>query len=384
MRVLKFNQEKTMLRKFRVKNYKCFENDIEIDFTKVNEYKFNEQCITSNNLLKDIIIFGHNGSGKSNFGFAIFDIVMTLTDRHVEKQLYDELSFLNFNTDLPYAEFEYEFEFDSNIVKYIYRKKTPTIILAEEFSINGNILYKTDEKTRKISGDLENLDAFSPIKQNYRWDIPFQRYITNNVSWEESSPVRKMMDFVNRMLWFRSLKENAYIGLKTEIVNLSQWIVDNNKVEDFQKFLKSYAGLDIQLQAAEIQGPIKQNFLLQVGKKKGIMFENVASTGTNSLMVLFYWKQYIKDASFVFIDEFDAFYHFELSKQVVKMFIDIPDMQTIFTSHNTYLASNDLMRPDCYLTLSKGELKSFKERTNRELREGNSLERLLRSGEFDD
>ena len=59
-------------------------------------------------------------------------------------------------------------------------------------------------------------------------------------------------------------------------------------------------------------------------------------------------------------------------------------MQTILTSHNTYLVDNGLLRPDCYFILKEGNLKSLADRTGRELREGHNLEKMLRQGEFDE
>lgn len=37
-------------------------------------------------------------------------------------------------------------------------------------------------------------------------------------------------------------------------------------------------------------------------------FFKIASTGTRSLALFYYWYIRMKNASFVFIDEFDAFY----------------------------------------------------------------------------
>ena len=47
-------------------------------------------------------------------------------------------------------------------------------------------------------------------------------------------------------------------------------------------------------------------------------FFKIASTGTRSLALFYYWYICMEKASFVFIDEFDAFYHFELSESVQK------------------------------------------------------------------
>ena len=44
----------------------------------------------------------------------------------------------------------------------------------------------------------------------------------------------------------------------------------------------------------------------------------------------------------------------------------------------------DLMRPDCYLVLDGGKVKSFSDATGRELRQGHNIEKMYRNGEFDE
>ena len=61
-----------MLVKFSVSNFKSFRENFEIDFTKVYNYDFNTECI-KNNCINNAIVYGRNGVGKSNLGFAIFD-----------------------------------------------------------------------------------------------------------------------------------------------------------------------------------------------------------------------------------------------------------------------------------------------------------------------
>ena len=82
------------------------------------------------------------------------------------------------------------------------------------------------------------------------------------------------------------------------------------------------------------------------------------------------------------MDEFDAFYHFELARKVISYVCGFDNMQTVFTTHNSYLASNEVLRPDCYFVLNDGNLTSFADCTDRELREGHNLEKMLRNGEF--
>ena len=89
---------KNMLVKFTVENYKNFANPITLDFTETHDYKFNNQCV-KNGLLSKIIIYGANSSGKSNFGFALFDIVGLLTDKNTEQGQNDKATFINADSD---------------------------------------------------------------------------------------------------------------------------------------------------------------------------------------------------------------------------------------------------------------------------------------------
>ena len=88
-----------------------------------------------------------------------------------------------------------------------------------------------------------------------------------------------------------------------------------------------------------------------------------------------------KDASFVFIDEFDAFYHYKLSYKVCKQLFNL-ECQVFMSSHNTYLMTNDLLRPDCNFILSEGSIKSLSDCTDKELRFGHNIEKIYRAGAF--
>ena len=100
-------------------------------------------------------------------------------------------------------------------------------------------------------------------------------------------------------------------------------------------------------------------------------------------MTFYYWYKQKAKITFLFIDEFDVFYHFELAEKIVSLLRDDMQMQTVLTSHNTALMNNRLMRPDCYFILTDERLVSLSEATQRELRQGHNLEKLYMSGEFD-
>lgn len=374
-----------MLKYFSVENYKSFNKKIEFDFSNVSDYQFSKDCI-KNSLLNKAIIFGANGSGKSNLGLAMFDIIQVLTDNNLEIRMLDQVSFLNINNPLDYAEFSYTFQLSENIVEYTYRKSSPKKIIYEQLKVNNKVAFICDFTDKKITDfSAVVLNAPNLAYESYHWDISFLRYINSNASLPENSVVRKIFEFVNGMLWFRSLQENGYIGLQSGSDGLVNWIVSNNYTEDFRLFLNKVANLDFEFETGIKENLSPTKTLLVKGENRKIYFDSTASTGTKATMLLFYWMKHFDKVKFIFMDEFDAFYHFELAKNILELIIsEYKDIQVVFTSHNTVLANNQLLRPDCCFTLVNGELKSFKDRTTRELRESHNLEKLLRSGEFDE
>lgn len=372
-----------MLVKFTVSNYKNFLSPISIDFTATHDYKFNTECI-KDGLLSKIIIYGNNAAGKSNFGFALFDIVGLLTDKMTDSKQKDRHSFLNADSNLKVARFEYIFKKEQCLITYVYEKDTPDHICYEELIADGTRIYSYNFLEKIHSFDrLDKIDAGTLNFEYYESNLPVLRYIANNTNQPEDSIVRFIMNFVSHMLWFRSLHENGYIGFTTEVETLHDWIIKNNLVHEFQDFLRELAGIDMELSAVRVDGPTPTTLLIEKHSQSPLIFEQVASNGTRALELLFYWSRRFSEVSFLFMDEFDAFYHYELSKNVIRYIVKLNNVQAIFTTHNSYLAANDLLRPDCYFVLNNGKLTSFVDSTDRELREGHNLEKLLRNGEFD-
>jgi AAA15 family ATPase/GTPase len=110
----------------------------------------------------------------------------------------------------------------------------------------------------------------------------------------------------------------------------------------------------------------------------------VASTGTYSLTFFYYWYQSIRQlskVSFLFIDEFDAFYHHSLSALVLEKLKET-GVQFILTTHNTSIISNDLLRPDCYFLMNKHQVRSLSNSKPKELREAHNIEKMYKAGAF--
>lgn len=369
-----------MLRSFSVKNYKNFKEELKISFDNVRDYTFNQNCI-KNNLLNKMLIFGPNASGKSNLGYAIFDIVGVLTDNRIadaqQRNLY------NADSQSKTMEFYYEFQFDKDIVDYNYKKEESyNNLIFEELYINQELIYQFDYKTKKLSENskLDKIGASSLSIDFSKLPMSLLRIITNNTIQEENGIVKKIESFVKGMLLFKSLQHTDFIGLEKNSTTISKWIVENNLIDDFNDFINKYTSINSKLKAENFLNNI---IIYEEHKSYSLNFEEVASSGTGALIVFYFWYKNLDRVKFLYIDEFDAFYHFDLSLSIMKLILDYTDAQVILTSHNTYLANNDLMRPDCYYILKNGKLKSFADSTGRELRQGHNLEKMMRQGEFD-
>ena len=369
-----------MLRRFAVKNYKNFQERTEIDFTAVHNYSFNTHCIKDGKLNK-VILLGRNGSGKTNLGLAIFDIVMTLTDNSVNKRQVDQGSYLNGYSNEKEAVFEYEFQQGDRILKYAYCKSDPRTITQERLEIDGRLIFSRQNENGDYSG-LSEYGAGELRMNMANGPLSVVRYVNANTIQDPDSPIAFIMDFASHMLYFKSdIEGNAFIGFgKGELIY--DYIINNGLVEDFQKMLKEYAEVDAKLGIVRIPGAPGM-FVQEFNKDRKLIFDTIASTGTSVFALFYYWYKHLGDIKFLYMDEFDAYYHYEMSEKIVRLVSGMEGFQTVFTTHNISLLRNNLLRPDCCLQLENGIIASFSDSTDRELRQGHNLEKMYRNGEFD-
>jgi len=217
-------------------------------------------------------------------------------------------------------------------------------------------------------------------------NISFIKYINNNINPEPNTKQFKIKEiistflkFVDNMLFFASLNGNFYQGFKKGAGSISEEIIDKRKLKDFENFLRM-AGIDYTLIEKEV-GEEKRIYCKF--KSREVDFFEIASRGTKSLTLFYAWLIRLNDVSFVFIDEFDAFYHVDLAKRVVEELLKL-NVQAILTTHDTTIMTNDLLRPDCYFVLSEGKIKSLPDLTEKELRQAHNLEKMYRAGAFNE
>ncbi|MHA8068649.1 AAA family ATPase [Aquirufa ecclesiirivi] len=369
-----------MLKKFSVSNFKSFENNFEFDLSDINGYEFNTRSI-KNGIVNNALIYGHNGVGKSNLGLAIFDIVGHLTDKNINENLY--VPYLNANNKSNVAYFIYEFLFDDHTVIYEYKKYDVKTTQFERIVINGNEVAKIDRNFgNQAIINFEGAETLNTELNNK--NLSLLKYIRNNSLLSdnlENTIFIHFYEFVESMLFFRSLEQNTYLGLETGSREVQDDIIKKGNVADLQNFLNS-AGIICKL---TVEKELDKDVLAFDFDGKSISFYQIASTGTKSLTLFYYWLQRLKEKSKVkllFIDEFDAFYHHDLSSLIVEE-LKKTEIQFILTSHNTSIITNDLIRPDCYFLMKKDKIRSLSKSTSKELREAHNIEKMYKSGSFD-
>ena len=369
-----------MLSKFQIENFKNFEEKLELDLTETKHYKFNENCIV-NGIVNKALIYGHNGSGKSNLGYAIFDLISHLTTKSIDRERY--ANYLNAQSKKEVASFYYEFIFGESTLVYTYTKTNMMELVSEKVEIDGLVYAHID---RKVSTAIEiNASGAETLKRDMEDSkISIVSYIANNAILDKNDLANQtfyaFLNFVENMLFFRSLDDgNTYMGHMKGASVIDEDIIQHGNVKEFETFLNSM-GISCQLDVEKLGN--SSSIVFVMGDKK-IPFFEIASSGTRSLALFYFWYQRMEKSGikFVFIDEFDAFYHYELSKNIVAVLKKL-GIQVLLTTHNTSLITNELLRPDCYFLIGNNKIKALSALTSKELREAHNIEKMYKANSF--
>lgn len=365
-----------MLKKFAVTNYRGFAERIELDLSKPSNYSFNTFAV-SNGIIKNGIIYGPNGSGKTNFSLALFDIENHLAQKWKKSDYYANFIYAGNKNGL--VTFEYTFQFDNHIVWYVYSKNALGVLAEERLDVDDTQIFNRQKDSFNINTALFPMDnnIANKLRENAN-NVSIINFLLTSYPLESDHYLMKISNFANSMLWFRNLDVREFIGLESTITNLDEFIISNNLLDDFASFLQKISGQKFKFIA---HNQTEKQILCDIDGDT-IPFYLIASTGTRSLELLYFWLKRMNEASFVFVDEFDAFYHFKLSFDICQELFKLP-CQLFLSSHNTFLMTNDLLRPDCNFILNNGIIKPLCDCTDKELRFGHNIEKIYRAGAFD-
>lgn len=375
-----------MLKKFEVKGFKGFRETFTFDLTQKNDYKFNIDAV-ENGVIRNSIVYGRNGCGKTNLSYALFDIVNNIGGKIGKSKQYAR-NYLNAASAERRALFSYTFKFGNDELIYSYEKESSTKILKETVVINGKTCVIADRSDSiNIMVDLPGAETLNK-NINELFDISgttvsIVSYIRSNTILPEEGDAavfNQFVTFVHGMLLVRSIEGNFFVGLNESEKNICEDIAENGKIKDFEDFLNKNG---IKCKLVEISDNDGKDIAFDFNGNH-VPFAEIASTGTRTLGLFYFWLMRIQEVgriSLVCIDEFDAFYHHELSIHVVEL-LKRSGIQVILTTHNTTIMSNDLLRADCYFVMDETQIVSLADTTEKEIRQAHNLEKIYKAGGF--
>lgn len=367
-----------MLKRFTVENFKGFQNKLTFDLT-ARDYEFN-QGLVHDGVVSKAIIYGPNGIGKSSLGIALFDIVAHLTDKQRIKTEY-LANYRNLESNRKEIMFSYLFVFGDDEVLYEYAETDIDELTREKLTINGKIVIDYDffDPAQQMVEKAWVGDLNIGLTDN---KLSVVKYVYRNLPTGTIPVLTSMVQFCENMLWYRCLSDgNTYAGFTNGASSLYKMIYEKKALKEFRDFLFEN-GLNYDLDF-EMKNDAPVLYAYFYNRKRKAEFFQLASTGTRALLLFFVWKIMSFDKiSLLFIDEFDAFFHYQSAENIVKQLNKLESFQTFLTTHNTYLMQNRLTRPDCCFLMSPGKVTNLYDSTDKEIREAHNLEKMYIGGAF--
>ncbi len=378
-----------MLTRFEVENFKNFKKRIVLNFGDIGGYKFNQECI-NNDTISKMMIYGRNAVGKTNLGKALLDASKVPYFGRIE-QVYTNADLLN-----ETAKFKYVFNFDGTDVEYSYEKIDEFTFVSESLIIDDKKIYVIDYKSMDvvcnnlsyISAETLTVERFFETLQNDEDEDlrinrrpSFLRWMVANSALYKKSILISIIQFIDNIRYISANTMPLPIARSFQRSFFNQF--DDTFITGLEDFFHKM-GVDVNLTFKTLPEGEKR---LYFDYKSPVSFFENASSGTLALFNVY--RRIVlpaREASLIFLDEYDAFYHYEMAEKLFNFLKNnYPDTQVVFTTHNTNLMTNRISRPDCLFILSTdGRLTSLNNATERELREGHNLEKLYISGEFED
>lgn len=365
-----------MLKRFRVSNYRGFGNGITLDLGNPRDYTFNAEYITEG-VVTNALVIGENASGKTNLIKAIHDVATnhyTPGFRSIAPD--DDTTFMHADSTEMLARFEYTFLLQGHTVIYEYAKGPDRVLTHERLTLDRKTVFDYENSTGTLNDS--SLDLVGAEALNWKFAADYASalsYLSSNAPVDRGGILDEIRLATSRI----SSIEQDGLGSSSTVTRCLRDIIRNGRVADLERFLGHF-GIDERLRVHEDADGSKAIFCEY---RRPVPFVSCMSSGTRTLVFLFYIYEMGAEGGLFLLDEFDAYCHFGVAEKLIRYFGSVPNRQTISTTHNTSLTRNDVMRPDCIFKIGDGYLAPLSELTSRELRIGNNIERLLRAGEFD-
>ncbi|HZG10566.1 MAG TPA: ATP-binding protein [Kurthia gibsonii] len=376
-----------MLLQFALKNYLSFKEEQFFSMEageRLRRFKEgNTLNINGSTLLKNILIFGANGSGKSNLLHGLNTMKkMILNPNPVVTEQLPYMNFLlNENQEKP-IKFEIEFIFNEYFYNY-------TFTYNEERFLSEELSYKLSERASYKTYFKRNNEGMILCPEEY---IDISKKLRDNTLFLYSLQDINDLHAISVYKWFKHIL--YFFEGESNLENHFKLLEKQENKEIFLDFLKAadFNIIDIEVQRRNVELPeelreilstLTQNrplgkipnsvlTLRTVYKKyddvgnvigKTSLDLGMESAGTRKIidiaLSVIHCKEYNK---ILVMDEFDDSLHLSISKALIDVFNSSTNSnQFILTTHQLELLNSDLRADQIYLVEKdfKGESEVF-------------------------
>ncbi|NNE77579.1 MAG: ATP-binding protein [Pricia sp.] len=410
-----------MLVKFTVGNYLSFKDRVSIDFnaTSLTEYRSNNimSIPASNiNLLKSVILFGANSSGKSNLFKAIKFVrrfiqgsskdsqadekinvePFRLSTESLDKPSYFEIEFI-----LDGKKYRYGFEVDDKIVlkEWLFSSgKTKEYLLFERGNKEITIGSKFNKSSENIIDITRNNALFLSVCAQFNIEIAIEiikemgnlKYVSGT---NDHSTIKFTVKLLNDPKYSKTINnfiKGARLGfneVETEKIEItSEMLSESNIPKELHKIV-------LENNDDKVIITTKHTVFDNNLEPSGSTFFDLMSNESLGTRKLFSLAGPIVDTIIhgrtLIIDEFDARLHPILAKAIIQLFnsSENKNAQILFASHNSHFINSSarLFRRDQVLITEKDfyGVTRIESLYDKKIRKDASFEKDYLSGKYD-
>ena len=411
-----------MLIQFNFKNFKSFREEVSLDLsaTKIAEHEDHVVSIANDKLLKVAAIYGANASGKSNV-YEAFDYMTYYVEesfkfgdeeetRRKANTEYIKVTPFLFDNDSRNEETTFEVFYVDNLEKtgktYQYGFSLKADEVVEEWLYSKAKTARNNYKTifyRKKGEDLE-MNGFSKSHvENIKASLNKESLIVSLGAKLKVTKLKKVRDWFlnNQIINFGDPVENLFHStvLPDDFVDSED--VQQNVVEYFGSFDDSIQDFKVEELPQEDEKLTRKQYTIDSLHKMadgdgmaGIPLKQ-ESSGTLKMFTLYpYLKDVLENGGTLFVDELNARLHPLLVRNIILTFlspeINTLNAQLIFTTHDIWQFSNELLRRDEIWMVSKNRdglselysLADFKDEEGNKVRRDEALAKNYLTGNY--
>ncbi len=411
-----------MLIQFNFKNFKSFRDEVSLDLsaTKITEHESHVVDIANDKLLKVAAIYGANASGKSNvynaFEYMTYYVAKSFNfggeedNRGKKENIYTKVTPFLFDEKSCTEETTFEVFYVDNAensgktYQYGFSLKKDEVV--EEWLYSKAKTARNNYRTifyRKKGEELE-MNGFSKNHvENIKASLNKETLIVSLGAKLRVAKLKKVRDWFlnNEILDFGDPAENFFHSIVLPDGFLDNKKVQGNLVKYFASFDEAIKGFNVEELPKEDEEDSGKRYKIATQHKMTDRQEmtsiplKMESNGTLKMFALYpYLKDVLDNGGTLFIDELNSRLHPLLVRNIILMFlspeINTQNAQLIFTTHDIWQFSNELLRRDEIWLVNKNKegvselysLADFKDEDGNKVRRDEALSKKYLTGSY--